>query len=250
MRRFIAQAALVTLILTGPLHDLLQAETLKKEGIANDVDKHHRNPMITVTTSNSDAGVKILADAAIINKEFEQYPVRVDFFINRRLFSSQYRSSGLPGALGVDIGPDIAVPPFNYSVVATILHPNRQYSSVLEGAVFTSSLSGESLSCSVTLTYDDASEHVFSAENVSATQSGNNAVTVTFEGSEDSSGDKATPNLTLTISGETATATGTITKNSDTPSEVSLSGSAVLTEGALTSFSVSSTDQATTVECQ
>jgi hypothetical protein len=52
-------------------------------------------------------------------------------FVNRKLIVTEIRSTELPGPIGIDV-PNSATPPFSYSIVATC-HPNRQYTTVLNG---------------------------------------------------------------------------------------------------------------------
>jgi hypothetical protein len=107
-----------------------------QQGISGTHDDKWRAPIISVQTQKTSEGVKLIIDASVSNEEFRQYPIRFDFFVNRQLRSSQIRSVELPGDVGYLVPPEVAVPPFNYSVTATLLHPNRQYTSLAQGAVF------------------------------------------------------------------------------------------------------------------
>ena len=80
---------------------LLLAETNTVEGVSGDIDKKHRGPSLSVNAYAEGSGAKILADAYVPNTEFTSYLIRFDFYINRRLFSSQIRSKELSGAIGV-----------------------------------------------------------------------------------------------------------------------------------------------------
>jgi hypothetical protein len=109
---------------------------LQAEGIGGDVDRDDRGPRITYSVQvRSDGVTRILVDGKVPNEEYQKYPIQYDFFINNRLFSSQVTSVQLPGPIGVDVGPDAGPLPFNYTIRATVLHPNRSFTSMAFGAV-------------------------------------------------------------------------------------------------------------------
>lgn len=132
---------------------ITDAATQSTEGIVGDVDKGRRAPVLTFSTSIAADGssAKILADTQIINEQFRKYPISVDFYVNGKLFSKQFRSLELPAPLGIDVPKELAAVPFNYSIVATLLHPNRQYVTVAQGAV-TNNPAAAALSCTATET--------------------------------------------------------------------------------------------------
>jgi hypothetical protein len=129
-RLFRAPAALLAILLAGGVEAQEAAE-----GVSGTVDKKRRSPIIFVDPKAEGRTVKILIDLFVPNEEYREYPVKVEFYVNRQLFATQIRSKELPGPLGVVLGPDVAVKPFNYSIVATLLHPNRQFVSVAQGAI-------------------------------------------------------------------------------------------------------------------
>ena len=145
-------------LLIGSLIPTSQAFCQERfEGINNSIDKKRRNPVITVKTSyvTDTSTAKIIVDSYIPNTDFEKYPVKFEYFINKKLFTSQIRNVSTTGDLGIDVGPDIAPVPFAYSIVATLLHPNRQYITVAEGTVSETNSTGTplegSLGCTLTI---------------------------------------------------------------------------------------------------
>jgi hypothetical protein len=208
-------------------------------------------------TETEPARVKLLVDAYTIDDTFSKYPLRFDFFVNRKLFSTQMRSPELPGAIGVDIGTDIAAPPFNYTVVATVLHPNRSFTTVLNGAVFSSDLVRK-LDCSVTKpAATEGAEDLFQASSVDSLQKGNDTIALKYN-ADSASGDKqdeVVVSLTLaevpstsktgdiSVSGSVST-TG---DGKDVTTEVE--GTATFTSGALTGIEASSADDTVSLSC-
>jgi hypothetical protein len=105
------------------------------EGVSEDIDDKRRSPSVSYSTSIGDTSSTILVDAYIPNKDFEKYPIKFDFFIAGKLFESQVRSSELPRPIGIEVPFKTAGIPYNFSIVATLLHPNRQFSSVVHATV-------------------------------------------------------------------------------------------------------------------
>jgi hypothetical protein len=237
--------------------------TMTTSGVSGDEDKFSRNPTLTVThqivneSATEPSRVKLLVDAYTVDDTFSKYPLRFDFFVNRKLFSTQIRSPELPGAVGVDIGTDIASPPFNYTVVATVLHPNRSFTTVLNGAVFSSDLIRK-LDCSVTKpAATEGAEDVFTASSVDSLQKGNDTIALKYNanGAGGSLEDEIVVDLTLaevpstsqsgdiSISGTISTTGG----GKDVAAEVE--GTATFTNGALTGLEVASGDDVVSLSC-
>ena len=129
-----------------------EAQTLSNEGIEGFVDAKHRGPVLTVGPSYFASGSNearsaggayglLLVDASVPNTDYKEYPIRFEFYVNRQLVSTQLRSEALPGPIGLSIPTSMATVPFNYSVVATVLYPNRSFSTVINGAITTGELS-------------------------------------------------------------------------------------------------------------
>lgn len=230
------------------------------EGISGDIDRHHRAPLISVglvpqgATSTAASAFKILVAATIPNKTYARYPIRVDYFVNRRLVATQLQSEELPGPLGIDVDSTIAVPPFNYSVVATLLHPNRQFTTVLYGAAFGTTIQGK-LDCTLTLSDSAGNDTAFVANDVQPAQSSDAGFSLNFEGKDEAAKEEAraegTISLTAAASGsteKTASATLKITR-SGTVTEVSVTGTAQFNGGTVSQLELASSDQSTTVSC-
>lgn len=227
----------------------LFAETHTVEGVSGDIDRKHRGPSLSVNAYAEGSGAKILADAYVPNTEFSSYPIRFDFYINRRLFSSQIRSKELPGAIGVDVGSDVAPIPFNYTVVATLLHPNRQFVTTAYGVVYASNLLA-SFDCTLSINDSSALADDYSATEVSSTQSGNNSLSLSFAANNSSDDKEATVNSSLNINSDTASGSVTYSIDGQTKT-VAVSGDITKSDsGALTSIAVSSSDEALSLDCE
>ena len=230
---------------------------LSAEGISGDIDDKHRAPVLSVSISRPTGSgprvYSILADAYVANDEFVQYPMRFDFYVNRTLFASQFRSKELPGPVGVDVGPSIAVPPFNYTVIATILHPNHTYTTIIQGAVFAAGPVSK-LDCTLTVTKsgDEPGEQttIFTASDVEVSQQDSNAFALKFEGKNESSGGTALVEATIVNKGQDQPAAGSVTITADgAPQTQTVTGEIEITDGALNSFSVGSEDESTDLSC-
>lgn len=181
---------------------------LRSEGIAGDIDKHRRSPILSLSTETSQTGARILVDTSVPDPVYAKYPVRVDFFVNRKLFSSQIRSPELPGPLGIEVPTALAALPFNYSVVATLIHPNRTFTTVINGAVFANTL-GKVYDCTLTLPDDKDSAVEYIAEEIPSSQTGPKTIYFAFLGTSDEPNKQATARISLQLgAGATLTETG------------------------------------------
>lgn len=226
-----------------------------KQGIGDDVDKKRRGPLVTVTTTIENGTVKLLVDAFQQNKEYQDYPVQFDFFVNRQFFTSQIRSPELPGPIGIDVGPDVATPPFNYTIVAKVLHPNRTFTTVYTAAAFSSNLVNR-FDCTLTITNpamgdEDESTSIFVANDVSTNQTSNSSVTLSFMDIESENGDEEVDlNGSFTISGDTdVTGTLSIARNDSLPTSVSVEGIIEREDGSVTALDVGSADETVELSC-
>ncbi|MDC0357913.1 hypothetical protein OAO01_03785 [Oligoflexia bacterium] len=231
-----------------------QANAIDRQiGISGIQDKKGRNPDLAVSKVMKNEVPTILVDAQIPEPGHRIYPIRFDFYINRRLFSSQIRSDELPGAVGVSIGPDIAAVPFTYAVVATLMSPNRFYTSMLTGAFFASNLLA-TFDCTLTLSSDDGEESTdYVANDVATDQSGNNSFSFSFDANSISVDSTVALSASVSTSGEDkAAGTLTVTRDSDgsTTRVTDVSGTATFDDsGNLKSLSVESDDKTTSLVC-
>lgn len=223
--------------------------TQMSPGLAGERDARGRNPELFVTRVVREDRVSLLVDAHVPHHDYQQYPIKFEFYINRHFFTSQIRSQELPGPVGVDIGPDLATPPFNYAVIAYVLHPTRSTHSMVTGAVFTNELSAL-FSCEsdvgIALFGDDAVK-TYSATEVSINQTGNNQIGLDFEA-------RATDESKITISGtlnlEESTLSGVLSVSSDGSERlVTVTGQGILDNNTLTSLDVASADTQFDLRC-
>jgi hypothetical protein len=210
--------ALSALYLATSQQALAQASgvTATTRGVAGDMDKKGRDPQMTITRIVEQDAVRLLISAATPDKELAPYPIKFDFFVNRQLVSSQMTSPELPGDIGLVVPSTMATTPFNYSVVATVLHPNRQFTTVVHGAAFSSDIVG-TLSCTAIV---NANGQVSTYRNadVVVTQSANNQAGFSFVGSEQSGGESA--QITASFSTDGPSTDGTEGASSGTMSVV------------------------------
>lgn len=179
---------------------------ISAEGSGKEVDKQHRGPNLTVGVQAQQNAAKILVAGKVLNKDYEHFPIRYQFFINRQLFRTQVSSPELPGPIGVDIGSDIATVPFNYTIVAEVLHPNRRFTTVVQGAVTqadvivaptTQVVTSLVDQCTLTLNLGEDNETTYSASQVTFKRSGTD-VTAVFLASNSDSSESAAPGSNAT----------------------------------------------------
>lgn len=138
--------AVSTLCATLPALQVAEAQNQSYEGIEGFVDYKHRGPVLTINAFYFDASTaeaksaggafsRILADAYVPNGEYGEYPIKFEFYINRELVSTQIRSTAQPGAISLTLPAGVTAPPLSYSVVATLLYPNRSFSTVINGTL-------------------------------------------------------------------------------------------------------------------
>lgn len=105
------------------------------EGISGDVDLHDRNPTLSFGKDVFSDSSRILVDAVVQNGELSKYPIRFDFFINGNLVLSQFRSQELNIPVGITLTKVEYPLPYNYTIVATLVTPNRNFTTTAYGAV-------------------------------------------------------------------------------------------------------------------
>lgn len=211
------------------------------EGISGTVDKKRRNPVVSVGTKFGSGSVSILADAFVPHDEYKEYPLQFDFFVNRALYASQIRSTELPGPVGVVVPNSVAPTPFNYSVVVKVLHPNRTFTTVLNGSA-TTATADNSLNCNVVTLDLEGNTVTYTASAVSAPTVTDSAYTISFTGTS-SSGDAA---INLQASTGSDGSTGTLTIDGE---ESSLEGSTVTSEDKVSSLSMTGTEEDIEISC-
>lgn len=242
--RFGSSLALVLAAL-GPASPDAIAQQFQ-EGISGTVDAKRRAPVVGFGTERAPDGVKILIDAYMPNGDFEQYPIRFDLYVNRHLFVSQIRSRDLPGPIGATVPPTVATPPFNFSIVATVLHPNRQFSSVAQGAVYPVDLTG-TFSCKITVA-DGTGTRSFETAEAKATQPAPNRMTVTL--AKPLSGDsEENQSFSADLEVTASTVAGTIVDAAGTSFSVSGSVSLDSTNTRVQSLDAAGTDSLPSLAC-
>lgn len=237
------------------------ATPLVAEGIPDGesitIDKKRRGPVVSigtevVSTSGSSSQVKILADAFVPAEEYKNYPIEFKFFVNGLLRETQIRTVQLPRPVGIVVGTDIATPPFNWTIVATLLHPNRQFVTVAQGAVFGRDL-GRTYDCSLTLSSvasGDSSSSVYVADGVSAGQVSNSDITLNFMTSLLDDGTETNELVAAaSLSFRGTSATGSLTTTVDGRSVTTAVSGTTTGDGTVETINVQSSDGLTKLEC-
>jgi hypothetical protein len=264
--RLISSLAL-SYILASPFFSSLtpvaSAETdgdiLVSYGIGDFRDKKGRGPILSVSVSRpSKEGEhpKILADAAVNQPEMKPYPIRFEFYVNRNLVATQIRSPELPGPVGYEVLPNVATTPFNYAVVATMLTPNRSFSSAVYGAVFDQDLATKLTNCTLTLANPSVegsgASQTYRANSISVTQQSNDSFSVSFTTSTLSDGTSASEveaSASLSLAAEKVTGSLLATRDS-VKERFQISGTATLSDSNVDSFDAKTGDGATQLVCE
>ena len=222
-------------------------------------DRKGRGPILSVSTApatGDETGTTINADATVNHHDFKVYPIKFEFYVNRQLVSTQISSPELPGPASYTVLQKDTPTPFNYAVVATLLYPNRSFSSAVYGAMFSNDFAASLKSCTLTLqnpsTTGSATSQTYSAPTITVTQQGNAAFTVAFTTSTLSDGGSAsevTANASLSVEGEKIT--GSLLTTRDSVSErFQLSGTATEKESVVDSFTAKTSDGTTALACE
>lgn len=218
------------------------------EGIGNEIDKNRRGPTVSVSTHVEEGAVKILVDAYIAAPEYKNYPIEFNFYINREFYTSQIRSTELPGPVGITVPNERASLPFNYTIVATTLHPNREFTSIINGAVFASDL-GATFDCTLTTGGDTEDSIEYIANDVVITQTGNETATLEFDTHSTPEGHSVVLSGSIAVNGEASTGSVTFTEDEGTEKTVELSGEVVSENNQLSTLDLSSADGSVILSC-
>ena len=248
-RYFMARCLMVALAASCSLYTQKShaQQSLSTEGIVGDVDQGRRAPVLTfsVEVASDLSSAKILADTQVINEDYRKFPIIVDFFVNGRLFSRQFRSAELPASLGIDVPREMAPIPFNYSIVATLQHTNRQYVTIAQGAVTEDMASiSDKLSCTLSRTSDSLNIEGEISNTVSE-----NKLKASF-----GEGTTATLDLSYTTVADSTTAdvSGTvkIVDTTGTETSVNVTGTSEAAANTVSSLDLSSEGEDLTVNCE
>lgn len=250
--------------------------TLTAEGIGDKFDKKRRGPVLTISTHTEATQVRILADAFIDNKGYENFPIKFDFYVNQKIFSSQLRTKELPGAVGVNIPLSEYPLPFNYQVMASTIFPNGSHSTLIQGAIYSNKYATTFESCAFTLTSSatptptataaelsadvilsdlntaaiTSGDTLSSDGTVSTTQDGNSSFSLSYSGT--TSNDQSQESLTAKVSvseASSASASVTVTDAEGTSTAYSLTGAITMTNDKLTGLELSSVGSTAKLSC-
>lgn len=257
-------AFILTSLFISPITPAAHAETasgvLVSDGIVGFRDKKGRGPVLSVSIqhpSKDGENPKIVADAVVNQKEMVVYPIKFEFYVNRNLVATQLRSPELPGPVGYEVVPSVATTPFNYAVIATLMYPNRSFSSAVYGAVYAQDITASLKSCTLTLanpsTDGSSSSQTYSASSITVLQQSNEAFSLSFTTSTLSDGSTASEvvaSSSLTLKGEKVSGSLTATRDG-VKEKFTISGSATLSDSdSLESFDAKSGDGATELKCE
>lgn len=212
------------------------------EGVSGEIDIKDRNPTLSFSKEVLDGSSRILVDVSVKNKGYEKYPIKVEYFINNNLVSTQIVSKELPGSLGLTLSNSNYPIPYNYTIVASLMTPNRTFTTTTYGSVDGTELSA-SLGCTLTINADGDSGDTFSASSVSIQQSDESSLTLKFT----ATGDTGQKEVMADLSTSGHEATGTLTLG-DTTMEVS--GMITSENGNLSALEVQSSSGTTSLACE
>ncbi len=230
------------------------------EGVSGFLDKKRRAPSLSVGVHRGENNaIKLLADAYVANEEYTDYPIKFEFFVNRALVATQIRSKELPGAVGIDVDSKRYPFPFNYTVIATVLGPNRTFTTTLDGAVYSADLTGSGTITACTLalsdtvtTQSDTTARTYKAEKVVFSQTSNSTLQVSFETStllDGTKGDTVVVSADIAVDGEKASGDVTVTEGDKAATTTSTTGKATDKDGKVTGFTLTSSDKNTVLTC-
>lgn len=222
------------------------------EGISGDVDKKRREPVLSVRPAPGPDSATIYADAYVVNDDFKKYPIQFDFYVNRALFATQIRSMELPGPVGITVSYAVAPIPFNYTVTAKVLHPNRTFTTVLNGSVESINPTpqpGTTYDCTYTEQTAGGSAAYENTDAPCVESSGQITCTFTAGKTDDSS---TSVNLAFTGSeGESSALSGTLTVTDTSGSRTGqVTGTFTKVGDVLSSFSAENSDGTMALECE
>lgn len=229
---------------------------LTTEGISGDIDKKNREPVLSVRVAAGTTSAVIYADAYVINGEFTKYPIQFDFYVNRSLFASQIRSTELPGPVGVTVPYETAPLPFNYTVVAKVLHPNRTFTTVLNATVERADptpapATEYRMNCTLTESAtEETEETTYTATDVLVTESGSELSTY-FE-AKDTQDETVTVDVGFRGTEDSSSLSGTMSVDVEDSAAFTgypSTGTYVKTGGSLISFAASVEDPAYSLRC-
>lgn len=240
------------------------------EGVQGYLDKDRRSPVLTVSHEVFEDNTEILADAHMLNGSLSEFPIQFDFYVDRKLFDSQYRSVGQTGPVGIRVPSSVTPAPFTYTVVATLLHTNRQYKTVYEATASEAAQSSSSSSassengsldnvipttidCSLDIT-TDGTVTTFNADSIATSSVNEEAITFTFTAQEEEGTGTRSVSVSLTQNAETETAQGTVSiTNSSSDASVPVShtvtGSFEVSDGTVSLVEVSTEDDSVDLSC-
>lgn len=234
------------------------------EGVVGTIDKKRRSPVFSVEPKVSPEKVEIILNTTIPADEYEPYPVRFELFVNDKFATSKYQPAELRGPLTFEITPELAVAPFKYVITATLLHPNRQFVTVAQGAIYEQNFF-TTLACTVVKTTITAAgeeqQTEYSNSEVKITQPGNSKLELEFAGTyTNEAGDekteqvKASLNYTKPVSSTTEAAsdgsvTGTVTIGELPATSLEGTASVDSTTKKLSTITAASSSGKVTLEC-
>lgn len=240
---------LITIVplLAAPLF-AQQNPTLTSEGVSGDMDSKRRSPVLSVSPVVESGKVKILVDAYVAHPEYKHLPIQFDFYINRQFLTSQIRSSELPGPVGIDVSTTTSPLPFNYTVIARLLHPNREFTTVINGAVFASVLTSQFDCTLVTAANSDESiEYV--ANDVTTIQLSNSSFKISFKAESVDGDHEIEFSTTMTVEGDVVNGSLSYSQDGETSKTAEIDGTPTVEDDELIALTLGSLDSDTLLNC-
>lgn len=220
------------------------------EGVVGTIDKKRRSPVFSVEPKVSPEKVEIILNTTIPADEYEPYPVRFELFVNDKFVTSKYQPAELRGPLSFEITPELATAPFKYVISATLLHPNRQFVTVAQGAIYEQDFF-TTLGCTVVKTTTNAAgeeqQTEYSNSEVKITQPGNSKLELEFAGSyTNDAGDEKTEQIKASLDYQKQVSTGSTAETDVAETAGQATGTVVIGELPATSVEGTATINSTT----
>lgn len=223
------------------------AETLSTQGVGGTMDAHGRSPILTVYTEEGNGTVTISADAYVKHSKYIKYPIRYQFFVNKELVSTQFSSPELPGTAKVVVDEKMATIPFNYSVIADLIYPNRTFSSVIQAAVEKNYVK-PNYSCDLTISDGEGESVTYSTELAKTNPSTVSSFGLSFEASDDEE-TKVIFEGNFNFSEDVISGVAQYIEGAESQ-QIELKGKAISENDTLQSFNVATADDSVTLDCE
>lgn len=233
------------------------AQTNTSTGItttsATNLDRDGRTPILSVTSGTNTQlfgnPVELRISATVENDTYENHPIRVEIYVAGKHFESFLTTSRRPIPIAAFIGDDVfdrsGGRPMDITILASTVHVNRTFTSMVEITVYNQNFSG-TFDCTYVATNEADTSTTYVANGVNIVQRSESQIELSesFNAVDGSQQVTVTTVLSLNSSDSTISGTVQVTENG-TSSVVGLTGTFDREEendNSLESFSISQAD--------